>query len=311
MNPLELRGPEFLFLYVVLAVAAIPAGYLLRRLAEGFGVSNAMISSPLSARDVAYLRGGVTAVAEATLAQLLRRGTITQDDTGEGLVLASPAGGRVSTTPLESEFLASLDPGASLPASVMRDRLEAMATRLAAPLERQGLAFSEEHQRSLGLVFCLPMLAVLGLGLAKIAVGLSRGRPVSILVFFCIATAMAAFGMSKQRSPVTAAGRDALRRARAQNEALRETASRRTANLSPDDVAMAAALFGLGAVADPALLGLQRQLHPPRREESGSTWGWGSGSGCGTSSGSSCGSSSGSSCGSGCGGGGGCGGCGG
>jgi uncharacterized protein (TIGR04222 family) len=303
MNPLELRGPEFLLLYVGLAVAAIPAGYLLRRVAEGFGISDAVISSPLSAHDVAYLRGGVGAVAEATLAQLLRRGTIAVDDTGERLVLASPAGGRVSTTPLESEFLASLDAEASLPASVMRDRLEAIATRLAAHLERQGLAFSEAHQQSLGLVFCLPMLAVLALGIAKIGVGLSRGRPVGILVFFCIATAMAAVALSRQRSLVTAAGRAALRRARVQNEALRETASRRPANLSPDDVAMAAALFGLGAVADPSMLALHRQLQPPPRQVSGTS------SGCG--SGSSCGSSSGSSCGSGCGGGGGCGGCGG
>ena len=303
MNPLDLPGPEFLLLYVVLAVAAVPAGYLLRRVVEGFGSSNAMISSPLSAHDVAYLRGGAGAVAETTLAQLLRRGTITTDDTWERLVLATPAGGILPTTPLESEFLASLDSGAALPATVMRDRLEAIASRVAGPLERQGLALSAESRHTLGLVVCLPMLAVLALGFAKMLVGISRGRPVSILFFFCIATAIAAVAMSRRGPIVTPAGRAALRRARAQNEALRETASRRTANLSPDDVAMAAALFGLGAVADPSLLALHRQLQPPRREASGTSSGCGSGSGCGSSSGSSCGS--------GCGGGGGCGGCGG
>jgi len=301
MNPLDLPGPEFLLLYAQLAVVALPAGYLLRRLTEGFGGSHATISAPLAAHDVAYLRGGAVAVAEATLASLLRRGTIAVDDTGERLVLVSPAGGIASKTRIESEFLASLEPGASWAVADMRDGLAALATRLAEPLERQGLAFSAGQRQSLGLVFCLPMLAVLALGLAKMVVGVSRGRPVSILFFFCIATAVAALVMSRHRSFVTAAGRAALRRARAQNEALRETASRRTANLSPDDVALAAALFGLGAVADPALHSLQRQLQP-RREASGT-------SSCG--SGSSCGSSSGSSCGSGCGGGGGCGGCGG
>jgi len=314
MNPLELRGPEFLLLYALLAAAAIPAGYLLRRVAKGAGVSDLSVRAPLSAPEIAYLRGGVGAVAEATLATLLRRGTIAVDDTGERLVLASPAGGIASTSSLESEFLASLEPGASWPAGDMRDGVAAVAIRLAEPLERQGLAFSAEEQRSLGLVFCLPMLAVLVLGLAKIAVGLSRGRPVSILVVVCIATAMATVAMFRHRPIVTAAGRDALRRARVQNEALRETASRRTANLSPDDVALAAALFGLGAVADPSLQTLQRQLQPRRREAdsgSSSSHSSGSSSSCGSSSGSSCGSSSGSSCGSGCGGGGGCGGCGG
>ena len=41
MNPLDLTGPEFLLLYVQLAVVAVPAGYLLRRVIEGFDVSNA------------------------------------------------------------------------------------------------------------------------------------------------------------------------------------------------------------------------------------------------------------------------------
>jgi hypothetical protein len=100
----------------------------------------------------------------------------------------------------------------------------------------------------------------------------------------------------------TAAGRASLRRARSENEALRETASRRTANLSPDDVAMAVGLFGLAAVADPSIRALRRQLDA-QEKRAGNT------SSCG--SGSSCGSSSSSSCGSGCGGGGGCGGCGG
>jgi uncharacterized protein (TIGR04222 family) len=303
MNPLDLPGPEFLVLYAQLAVFAVPVGYLLRRLTEGVGFPSAMISSPLSAPDVAYLRGGVGAVAESTLAQLFRRGTIAADDTGERMVLASPAGGIAPRTTLESEFLASLEPGASWAVADMRDGLAALAARVEERLERQGLAFSEGQRQVLGLVFCLPMLAVTALGVAKIVVGLSRGRPVMILFVLCIVTTLAAHVMSRHRPLATAAGRAALRRARAQNEALRETASRRTANLSPDDVALAAALFGLGAVADPSLLALHRQLQPPRRETSGTS------SGCG--SGSSCGSSSGSSCGSGCGGGGGCGGCGG
>lgn len=304
MNPLDLPGPDFLLLYALLAAAAVLAGLLLRRVAEGFVVTSAAPWSSLAAHEVAYLRGGLGAVAEATLATLIRRGTITADAANERLVLAPTAGAVASNNRLESDCLASLDRGASLPAAVMRDRVAAVAARLVEPLERQGLAFSEDRRRSLALVFCLPMAAVLALGVAKIGVGLGRGRPVSILVVFCVATAVAVFAMFRRRPVVTAAGRSALRRARAENEALRETASRRTANLSPDDVAMAVGLFGLEAVADSSMSALRRQLHPPAA--AGGTSSCGSGSSCSSGS-SSCGSGSGS----GCGGGGGCGGCGG
>ena len=302
MNPLNLPGPDFLGLYALLAVAAVVAGFLLRRIVEGFGgVPGASLSSSLAPHEFAYLRGGFAAVAEATLATLVRRGAITADDTTDRLVLASPPRAMASTNWLEHDFLASLDREASLGAAVMRDRVAAVAARLVESLERQGLAFSEEQRRSIGFAFCLPMVAVLALGVAKIAVGLSRGRPVSILVVFCIVTAFAATAMFGSRPVATAAGRAALRRARVENEALRETASRRTASLSPDDVGMAVGLFGLAAIADPSMQALRRRLHPPPSESGGT-------SGCG--SGSSCGSSGGSSCGSGCGGGGGCGGCG-
>jgi uncharacterized protein (TIGR04222 family) len=302
MTPLDLPGPEFLGLYAMLAMAAIVAGFLLRRIVEGFAVPGAAVSSSLPAHDVAYLRGGLEAVAESILATLVRRGAITADDTSDRLVLAPSARAMASTNRLEWDFLASLDREASLPAAVMRDRVASIAARLVQPLAQRGLAFAPEQRWSLGFAFCLPLVAVLGLGLAKIAVGLARGRPVSILVFSCVATAVVAFVMFTRIPFATAAGRAALRRARGENEALRETASRVTANLSPDDVAMAVGLFGLTAVADPSLRALRRRLQQQEKNERGT-------SSC--SSGSSCGSSSSSSCGSGCGGGGGCGGCGG
>jgi uncharacterized protein (TIGR04222 family) len=302
MNPLDLPGPEFLGLYAILAMAAIVAGFLLRRLVEGFPVPGAAVASSLAAHEVAYLRGGFDAVAEAILATLIRRGAITADDTTDRLVLASSARAMASKNRLEWDFLASLDREASLPAAVMRDRMAAIAARLVDPLAQRGLAFSVEQRRSMGLAFCLPMIALLVLGLAKIAVGLARDRPVSILVVFCVVTAIVAFVMFIRSPFATAAGRAALRRARTENEALRETAARRTANLSPDDVAMAVGLFGLEAVADPSIHALRRQLHQKEKVADGTS---------NSSSGSSCGSSSSSSCGSGCGGGGGCGGCGG
>ncbi|HMC78803.1 MAG TPA: TIGR04222 domain-containing membrane protein [Vicinamibacterales bacterium] len=294
MNPLDLTGPEFLRLYALLAIAAVVAGVLLERLAEGAVGEAPVVSLPLAALDAAYLRGGFNAVAEATLATLIHRGAITVDDASDQLRVESRASAVPTGHQLEREVLDSFGRGGSLPAAAICDRAAGLAESLAEPLERHGLAFSPGQRRSLGLALCLPLIAVLALGVTKILVGLSRGRPVSILTFLCFATAAGAVAMFLARPIATPAGRAALRRVRDENEALRETSSRRTATLSPDDVAMAVGLFGLGAVADPSLLALRRQLHPPPSTDGGT-------SGCG----------SGSSCGSGCGGGGGCGGCGG
>jgi hypothetical protein len=143
---------------------------------------------------------------------------------------------------------------------------------------------------------CAPLLALLALGLAKVSVGLSRDRPVGILVMGLVIEAVVLLVFLVSWPRWRASAEAGVAQLRDENSGLGVASTGGNAShLTPADVALGVALFGFGPFPLPELEGLSLLLHPPSS---------GSGSGC-SEGGSSC-----SSCSSGCGGGGGCGGCG-
>jgi len=95
------------------------------------------------------------------------------------------------------------------------------------------------------LLGVLPMLAVVGLGVAKIFVGLGRGRPVGILFVLCVLLAIW-IASRLLRSPVrTSAGDQAL--------AAMRTEHARTRRAAPsDELSLAVALMGTTALTGTA-----------------------------------------------------------
>jgi uncharacterized protein (TIGR04222 family) len=141
-------------------------------------------------------------------------------------------------------------------------------------------------------------LLLLLFGLAKIGIGVSRDRPVTLLAVLCVLTAgMAA--LHWVRTPERSRRGDrALDVLKLRNVALQYTAAREPSRLAPNDLALAVGLYGAGVIATGPLADVHLTL---RRQQQTTTDGSSSGSGCSSSS---------SGCGGGCGGGG-CGGCGG
>ena len=141
------------------------------------------------------------------------------------------------------------------------------------------------------------MVAVIAIGVIKIGVGMTRDRPVGLLVTMCVLDAVLALALFGRPAHRTRGGDAVLRRLRRAADPLRTSARTRSAHLASDDVARAVALFGVAELssADPQLRALAAMMQPA---------GGGGGDGGSSCGGSSCGGSS-------CGGGGGCGGCGG
>jgi uncharacterized protein (TIGR04222 family) len=142
----------------------------------------------------------------------------------------------------------------------------------------------------------LPLVLVLLVplfGVVKIFVGISRDRPVTILVVLCIFSVIVAFGGFGRSVYRSRRGDRALGQLKEANAALQFQAGRRIENLAGDDLVLALGLFGMAILAGGPMAGLQTALKPPVNSS-------GCGGGCGSSG---CG-------GGGCGGGG-CGGCGG
>lgn len=303
-NPLEFRGPDFLaFFALAFGVAAITA--LLIRLAakESAGAEQGpglRTVAPPDAYEAAYLAGGPERVVAAGVASLYQRGLLEASTSGfrrspDGAV---PPG--VKLHPVEQELWdVAREDGGRLSVATLRRRTRDIVERCGEPLKRAGWVIGDDRANTARALSMLVMFAVPAFGVIKIFVGLSRGRPVLLLVIGCVVSAIAAWVIGRRRPLRTRRGDDALqnlRRLRQVGEA--------APNAAAELIAMAVALGGVGALSGGAWMPLRRAMQPPTGEGG---WDWSGGTyGCGTSS--SCGGSGGGCGGGGCGG---CGGCGG
>ncbi|WP_342374163.1 TIGR04222 domain-containing membrane protein [Myxococcus stipitatus] len=308
LNPLDWTGPQFLRVYVVLFVMALVMGIALRRMLRGPGGPSRRAHESLDPYDVALL-SGPKEVVHTTLARLLHERVIRMDGTN-----IEPTGKHPNLrSPIERAAYSAVS-GQSMSLAELHARAEPAIEQLKEPLIQQGLLVDAPRARLARWLPPLLGLVLLVLGLAKMVVGLSRDKPVGILVLFSIFTCIAVYMLSR-RTWRTRLGDEVLWTLRTEQQALRVTArsAKSSEVMNSHDLALAVALFGLGAITLTDFELLRRQIAPEVSsggDSSSSSGGCGGGSsGCSGGSSdsggsSSCGSSS--SCG-----GGGCGGCGG
>lgn len=309
MNPLDLRGPQFLLFYAILAAVVLVAVRLGRRLPDVSGLP-ARLDDPCL---LAALRDGpVEAIRVATLSLLDRRLLKARD--GKLVALARPEAVR---RPLERAVLAVFQAeGPSYRVFAHPGILDA-AFAVEGELARAGLVADAALTARRGLARWLGAGVLLGVAAAKVAVASARGR--HNVGFLVVGAVLATFLSLAVGTPArrTSRGEKALELAGRAYRRLRDRAAALVPGGAADELALAAGVFGLGVL--PPLgqdLVTEAGLRPPPGSH-GSSWvgssggdsPWGSWSSCSTG-GSSCASSS--SCGGGgCGGGGGgCGGCG-
>lgn len=315
MNVLDLPGPEFLRLYLVLLATAVAIAFLLRWWLRQPGDDLPPRQLPdLHPFEIAYLVGGPSAVTDAAIANLVHRSRLVVMKRTGRLRPANPdADGPIEdATPLEQAvyqaFASQPDGGVDR----VRRAVRGTARSAAARLESLGLVLPDTRALLVRLAPAGALLALLALGVLKVAVGIDRDRPVQFLIALCVATAGGAVAFAAVPAHRTRRGARVLASLKRENAALRTTASRAPSSLAGDDLAMTLALFSAGAFAFGPMSDVDRALSPRRARQDGH-----SGSSCGSgssSSGSTCGGNSGSSGGGGGGGsscGGGCGGCGG
>jgi uncharacterized protein (TIGR04222 family) len=303
-NPLDWGGPKFLVAYVVWAITAAFLALVVRLLlAPRSDALDVATVSSLDPYEVAVLAGGRERAVHAAFASMVHAGTLrimTEQTSKLGRIR------RTTTTIGQGK---PLPPGSPRMERALYDAA-AMPAKNFAPLRSAGLQVAKDLVDSLKerelLQAGLPpfhcvlaaaiMAAPLLLGLAKIAVGVSRGRPVAYLALLCAATAIAALVFLFVRSPLSARGKAALDQVKSKCASPMQHSQSAVAALSPNELATAVGLFGVGMLAVGPLAPVHALL--PRS----------CGGGDASSISGGCGGSGG--CGSGCGGGG-CGGCGG
>jgi uncharacterized protein (TIGR04222 family) len=308
-NPLDWTGPRFIASYVVMViVAALLAATARRVLAPAEPALDRSRVDPLHPYEVACLAEGPRRAVQAAFAAMVHGGAlklVSEDARVLGVFKRTTRTVRQGTAiPADAH---PLDRALFTAASTPTGNLTPLTTA-GLPVARQ----IDDRLGQLGLLraglppgrcvlSALIMAAPLLLGLPKIAVGLSRGKPVGFLVIACIVTAIASlcFLLARPRhSPRGKAILDALKKTHAKAGHPTMPAIELTSDkVAPADLALAIGLFGAGMLATGPLSDVHAML--PRAAGGG-----GCASGGGGCGGSGCGGDGGGGCG-------GCGGCGG
>lgn len=298
MNPLDLPGPDFLAIFVMLTVGA---GLLTAALATWLRPGGALAARhlDLNTYEIAELAGGDPTVIEAAATALLHNQALAFDPTEDLLTVANPLPARAA--PIETEvYQRCADEGGITVRTLVGARIGALEP-IRSKLEALGLLLGPSDRAQVRLLPLLPLLAVALLGVAKLVVGIVRERPIGILAALLLVLGVG-IALVYNRSVVrTRLGDVALEALRDRNPGLRDAVSARedVSDIAGRDVALAASLFGFGVLASSPLGSLHLALYPQSSglsvgsDSSSDFSGWGGG------------------CGGGGGGGGGCGGCGG
>jgi uncharacterized protein (TIGR04222 family) len=298
-NPFDFNGPDFLQFYTVLMLMITLAAATLRfMLRPGENMSPA----PLDVNQIACLAGGVNGTIKAAVASLVDRGALevvrTSNVHTKDLWIRNHHGTPPDANELEQRIVAGCNDLSGCRFGKLVEHAKPAAEKIRHRLQAWGLMVPSEGVPACSWVPAALMIMGLLVGITRLFIGLQRGRPVGFLVLLLLAFgAVTIFFFFRPLR--TRAGDEELKRLRRSRPDLRlaHKVSKKDPKRQPD-ITLAAAMFGLGAVAYGELSPLndawKYRNGPPVGADGSSS------SGCGTSG-----------CGGGGGCGGGCGGCGG
>lgn len=281
---LDLRGPEFLAVYIVIGAGVLLLARARMNAGErGDSIARIDLKEPLT---IAYLRGGAAEVLRVTAFSLVDRGLVLFD--GRTLCAKSKSASSLVRRPLEKALLQRLVTPTPT-ARVLADAALRSACEEYAQILRSGsLVASAKTYAARTPVFLLGAAILGGLAGVKIIVALSRGHTniafLSVLALICLAILLRMYLRER-----TARGDRALADLKVLLAGRKRQSHRIKPGAASDDALLLAAVYGL-AVLPTESFPYIGGLFPK---------GSGSSSSCGSSCGSGCG---GGGCGGGCGG---------
>ncbi len=240
MNVLDWGGVAFLKFFAIAWLGMLLVGFAVHELARRRSAVPSKALRTLNPSTLGFLAGGDTGAVRAAVAGLEHQGRVTVQDTGvvEGV---QPIDVTAGFDPVSKAILRELRNG-----PVTISALEGDARH---ELDDERVLLTEMKLVLRPVFHWLPsagLIALLVIGLAKIVVGMARGRPVTLLILACaICFGTAAWlNIRSKRAPQTIAGLDGLKALCIELDALELTAKIAPKQLSGSDMAMATALWG-------------------------------------------------------------------
>jgi uncharacterized protein (TIGR04222 family) len=273
-NPLDLRGPDFLVFYAVVALIVLLLLWVARVSAEGGRTPQLETTDPYL---IAYLRGGANEALRVATVALIDRGLLGMDEAADAVVArAKPDAAR---RPIEQALLRHFEQP-HLPKTIFGvSALEAACDQYDARLTQLGLLPGPDQKSARRRLLSVALLVLLGLSVAKIVVALGRGRTnVGFLVVLTLVASVIAAIVVRPR--LTARGARVLADLRRLFRRLRDRAETLRPGGATADAALLAAVFGLAALPS-AGFAFARQLYPKASSSTGGSCGSSCGSGCG------------------------------
>jgi uncharacterized protein (TIGR04222 family) len=299
MNIFDLRGPEFLAIYLLLSVIGLIVLYVVSRRASPQSLRLPSGDARRQLRDpylLAFLRGGAQQTLQTVAFSLSERGLLGVSN--KGLVASGERGAlRAVTHPMEVAVLAECESLRGIGKLLHNKRLKRMAEDYGAPLKEWGLiADDAEYARRLP-AFLTVAGVLLAMTVIKIRVALQGGHSnVVFLVMLTVVALIVAIVIFRRRR--TSAGDRALADQRTLFAQLKGRVRQLAAGGSPNEAVLVAAAFGLAALPG-AAYPFAHAVHRQAQNGAGGCGSGAAGGGGGGGGGGGCGG-----CGGGCGGGG-------
>jgi len=263
MSPFDMTGGPFLQLYFLLFVVTIVAGFVIPRWLKPEGRT----ARSVTVDELAFLAGGRTRFADALVSRLLARRALSM--TGKDKFQADT---RATSADAAERSVLSLS--APTRWSTIENALKHHADPIEEKLVSADLLMDRGTAWQMRFWQTLPYLLLLGFGMVKWDVGVSRDRPVGFLTLFLVVTAIFALVRFLAVDRLTRGGAEMLAEARRRSERLRRAPT-------PTETDLGVALFGTGVLAGSSWSDFHTLRSSSSGGDGGSGGGDGGGGGCG------------------------------
>jgi len=271
-NPINFTGSEFLTFYIFLGVMGIALAAWLR-FSLCLVSANTKQQPDLNTYEIAFLAGGNHRMIMAAITSLVKQGYV--EVLKEGKLVVT---GKIDpiADPVEKAVAQDILATDGAIEQVFQNST-GMKDSIRSRLEQLGLFLSDAQAFKAQIYPSMIVVILLGIGFCKMAVGISRDKPVGLLLIciFGLLVLGARFFVKPQRSRY---GEIIF------NDLTNRLQPLKTANSSDSELVLAVALFGATVLmADMALADLYQMLTPTAAASSGSDGSsdGGSGGGCG------------------------------
>lgn len=267
----NLPGPDFLRFFAVLSfmclLGASAARYLLKRTthpADG--------DARLGLYESAFLSKGMYGVATAAAIKLVEEGKIILSKGGK-IEQVMPAG---QEHPIEGRLLRSAQIRIGKKLYECFQDLSGFKETLSASLEPRGFVLTAQERLKARVIPAIIMAVPVLVGIAKIAIGMQRERPVGFLILGCVIVGLIAIGFLCLAPTNTRQGDEWVEKARWKQRAASQVGA------TPEQMALLAGVVGVAAITSPNYAFYRQSVASPSSAggDGGSSCG-GGGGGCG------------------------------